>query len=48
MLATLFAHQLQARYQYQHRWTEGDVLKLDQLGTLHNASPDYRPDDPDS
>ena len=46
MLATLFAHQLQPKYQYQHRWTEGDVLMWDHIGTLHNAIPDYGPDEP--
>ena len=45
MLATLFAHQLQPKYQYTHRWTEGDVLVWDHIGTLHNAIADYRPDE---
>jgi taurine dioxygenase len=45
MLETLFAHQLQPRYQYQHRWTEGDVLMWDHIGTLHNAIADYGPDE---
>ena len=45
MLATLFAHQLQPKYQYVHRWTEGDVLVWDHIGTLHNAIADYRPDE---
>ncbi len=45
MLAMLFAHQLQPRYQYTHRWTEGDVLVWDHIGTLHNAIADYRPDE---
>ena len=45
-LATLFAHQLQPKYQHQHRWTEGDVLVWDHIGTLHNAIPDYGPDEP--
>jgi len=44
-LAMLFAHQLQPRFQYQHRWTEGDVLAWDHIGTLHNAIPDYGPDE---
>ena len=26
VLAMLFAHQLQAKYRYTHRWTEGDVM----------------------
>jgi taurine dioxygenase len=45
MLAMLFAHQLQPKYQYVHRWTEGDVLVWDHIGTLHNAIADYRPDE---
>jgi taurine dioxygenase len=45
VLAELFAHQLQERYLYTHRWTEGDVLVWDHIGTLHNAIADYRPDE---
>lgn len=45
VLAHLFAHQLQPKYQYAHRWTEGDVLMWDHVGTLHNAIPDYGPDE---
>ena len=45
MLEMLFAHQLQPKYQYTHRWTEGDVLVWDHIGTLHNAIPDYGPDE---
>lgn len=41
MLAYLFAHQLQERYLWAHRWTVGDVLIWDHIGTLHNAIPDY-------
>jgi taurine dioxygenase len=46
VLETLFEHQLQPRYQYVHRWTEGDVLVWDHVGTLHNAIADSRPDEP--
>ncbi len=45
VLEELFAHQLQDRYQYVHRWTEGDVLMWDHIGTLHNAIADYRADE---
>src|SRR4051794_36200068 len=45
MLDFLFAHQLQPKYQYAHRWTVGDVLIWDHLGTLHNAIPDYGPNE---
>jgi len=44
MLETLFAHQLQPKYQFTHRWTEGDVLMWDHIGTLPNAVADYRAD----
>jgi taurine dioxygenase len=46
LLAMLFAHQLEPRFQYTHRWTEGDVLVWDHIGTLHNAIADYGPDEP--
>ena len=46
MLEYLFAHQLRPKYRYTHRWTEGDVLFWDDLGTLHNAHADYGPDEP--
>ena len=45
MLAFLFDHQLQPKYRYLHRWTENDVLIWDDLCTLHNAWPDYGPDE---
>ena len=45
ILAFLAEHQLQTKYQYRHRWAVGDVLMWDNMGTLHNAVPDYRPDE---
>jgi len=46
LLAYLFEHQLQPKYQATHRWTEGDVLVWDNIGTIHNAVADYRADEP--
>ena len=46
ILGFLFEHQLQPKYQYAHHWSEGDVLMWDDLVTLHNAVPDYGPDEP--
>lgn len=43
LLATLFEHQLQPKYRWAHRWTEGDVLLWDNIRTMHNAVPDYAP-----
>ena len=45
ILAFLSEHQLQAKYQYRHRWAVGDVLMWDNMGTLHNAVADYRLDE---
>jgi len=45
VLAELFEHQLQPKYQHAHVWTEGDVLVWDHIGTLHNAIPDYSADE---
>jgi taurine dioxygenase len=46
VLEKLIEHQLQPKYQYTHEWNEGDVLMWDHIGTLHNAVPDYTPDEP--
>jgi taurine dioxygenase len=46
LLSFLFAHQEQDKYFYAHQWAEGDVLMWDNIGTMHNAVPDYRADEP--
>lgn len=46
LLDFLFEHQLQEKYRYRHKWTEGDVLMWDDIATLHNAIADYGPDEP--
>lgn len=46
LLQFLFEHQLQPKFHYAHQWTEGDLLIWEDLGTLHNAVPDYGPDEP--
>lgn len=45
ILEFLFAHQLQEKYRWVHRWTAHDVLLWDDIGTLHNAHADYGPDE---
>jgi taurine dioxygenase len=45
ILAFLFRHQLDPKYQYAHQWTKGDVLAWDNLWTMHNAVADYGPDE---
>lgn len=45
LLEFLFAHQLQAKFRYAHRWAERDVLLWDNLRTIHNAVADYGADE---
>ena len=45
VLDALFEHQLQPRFLHTHVWTEGDLLIWDNIGTLHNAMPDYGPNE---
>lgn len=46
LLEFLFAHQEKPEYFYAHKWAERQVLMWDNIGTVHNAIPDYRPDEP--
>ena len=45
VLEQLFEHQLQPKFQYEHVWNERDLLMWDHIGTLHNAVPDYGPEE---
>lgn len=45
LLAWLFDFQLREQFRYTHHWTEKDLLIWDNLGTIHRAIADYRPDE---
>jgi taurine dioxygenase len=45
LLEYLFEHQQQEKYFYAHAWAQGDVLMWDNIGTVHKAMADYRPDE---
>jgi taurine dioxygenase len=45
LLAHLIEFQLQPRFRYTNHWTEKDLLIWDNLGTIHRALADYRPDE---
>lgn len=45
ILAFLYEHQLSPEFHYSFKWRTGSVLMWDNLGTLHNAVPDYGPDE---
>ncbi len=46
LLDVLFKHQEQEKFFHAHQWAEGDVLMWDNIGTVHNAIPDYNADEP--
>jgi taurine dioxygenase len=43
MIEFLLAHVLKPEYRYVYRWSVGDLLLWDHIGTWHNAVADYRP-----
>jgi taurine dioxygenase len=45
ILDYLFRHQERVDFLYAHRWSVGDVLMWDNIGTVHNAIADYMPDE---
>ncbi len=45
ILDYLFAFQLRSEFRYMHSWTKNDVLLWDNLGSIHQAIADYRPDE---
>jgi taurine dioxygenase len=45
LLDALFVHQLQPKYRFAHQWSEHDVLMWDNIRTMHNAMPDYGPEE---
>ncbi len=46
VLNFLFQHQTQPRFRYRFSWVPRTVLMWDNMGTIHNAVADYRPDEP--
>lgn len=46
MLEYLYQHVLQPQFRYVHRWTVGDVLLWDHIGTWHTAHADYTAEEP--
>ena len=41
LLDELTAHATQPRYQYRHKWLQGDILIWDNRCTMHKANADY-------
>ena len=45
MLRYFYDFQLQDRFRHTHHWAERDLLIWDNIGTIHRAVADYRPDE---
>ena len=41
LLDELTAHAIQPKYQYRHKWREGDIVIWDNRCTMHKANADY-------
>ncbi|MBH69183.1 MAG: hypothetical protein CMM58_12575 [Rhodospirillaceae bacterium] len=41
LLDELYEHAFQPRFQYRHRWRDGDLVIWDNRCTMHRANPDY-------
>lgn len=46
LLDELIAHATQERFQYRHRWRQGDLLLWDNRCTMHKANADYPEGEP--
>ena len=42
LLAQLYTHLAQPRFQYVHQWRPGDIVMWDNFATQHNATGDYK------
>lgn len=46
LLAYFGEYQLQQKYRYVRKWTEGDLQMWDNMSTLHEGALDYEPHEP--
>jgi taurine dioxygenase len=43
LIASLYAHATQPRYEYRHQWRVGDMVIWDNRSVMHQANADYNP-----
>jgi taurine dioxygenase len=41
LLDEMITHATQAKYQYRHKWRQGDIVVWDNRCTMHKANGDY-------
>lgn len=45
LINSLYDHSIQSKYEYRHRWAEGDFVIWDNRSVMHQANGDYNPEE---
>lgn len=45
LINSLYEHAIQSKYEYRHRWSEGDFVIWDNRSVMHQANADYNPEE---
>jgi taurine dioxygenase len=45
LINSLYEHAIQSKYEYRHRWAEGDFVIWDNRSVMHQANADYNPEE---
>jgi taurine dioxygenase len=45
LINSLYEHAIQSKYEYRHRWVEGDFVIWDNRSVMHQANADYNPEE---
>jgi taurine dioxygenase len=45
LINSLYEHSIQSKYEYRHRWAEGDFVIWDNRSVMHQANADYNPEE---
>jgi taurine dioxygenase len=46
LINSLYGHATDSKYEYRHRWVEGDFVIWDNRSVMHQANADYNPEEP--
>jgi taurine dioxygenase len=45
IINSLYEHATDTKYEYRHRWVEGDFVIWDNRSVMHQANADYNPEE---
>ena len=45
LINSLYEHAIQSKFEYRHRWSEGDFVIWDNRSVMHQANADYNPEE---